>query len=55
MSYKPCDFCNRSDKKTSTRFYKSEVLGILIKVTICDECMEKDKKHIWGKSIEGSE
>lgn len=43
---RPCDFCNNDNKPAKVYGYKSASLKRLIKVCICEDCKEKDKKYI---------
>ena len=53
MKHKPCDFCNNSATNTSTYYYASFCGYGLIKVRLCKECAEKEKKHIRAKMERG--
>lgn len=43
---RPCDFCNNDNKPAKVYGYKSASLKRLVKVCICEDCKEKDKKYI---------
>lgn len=50
---KPCDFCDRKNISVKRYAYKSSALKECIRVTICDECAEKEKANIVREIVKG--
>ena len=50
---KTCDFCNTDTEETENYYYRSPILNRMMKVCLCDKCVDKNKRNIFCKVKRG--